>query len=187
MKLVVGLGNPGRAYEHTRHNAGWQVLEEFARRRGAAFRRSWCRPVQSAKATLDGAGPLLLVKPLTYMNLSGNVLPALMRPAGLTAKDLIVVADDVNLPLGKLRIRPQGSAGGHNGLKSVIERLGTEEFVRVRVGVGDKTEGQSLKEHVLERMGSGERQALAAAATRAADALECILVRGVDRAMNEFN
>ena len=187
MKLVVGLGNPGRAYEHTRHNAGWQVLDEFARRRGAAFRRSWCRPVQTAKTALEGAGNLLLAKPLTYMNLSGNVLPALMRPAGLAAKDLIVVADDVNLPLGKLRIRAQGGAGGHNGLKSVIERLGTEEFVRVRVGVGEQVEGKSLKDHVLERMGSEERQALAEAAARAADALECILVHGTAGAMNQFN
>ena len=187
MKLVVGLGNPGRAYEHTRHNAGWQVLDEFAKRRGATFRRSWCRPVQTAKAALDGVGNLLLAKPLTYMNLSGNVLPALMRPAGLAAKDLIVVADDVNLPLGKLRIRAQGSAGGHNGLKSVIAHLGSEEFVRVRVGVGEQEVGKDLKDHVLERMDPGERRALADAAARAADALECILVHGTDRAMNEYN
>ena len=187
MKLVVGLGNPGRAYEHTRHNAGWQVLDEFARRRKAAFRRSWRRPVQTAKAALDGAGNLLLAKPLTYMNLSGNVLPALMRPAGLAAKDLIVVADDVNLPLGKLRIRAKGSAGGHNGLKSVIERIGSEEFVRIRVGVGEQEEGKSLRDHVLERMDSGDRRALAETAARAADALECVLVRGVDVAMNQYN
>ncbi|HAL91816.1 MAG TPA: aminoacyl-tRNA hydrolase [Verrucomicrobia bacterium] len=187
MKLVVGLGNPGRAYEHTRHNAGWQVLDEFARRRGAALRRSWCRPVQTAKTAMEGVGNLLLAKPLTFMNLSGNVLPALMRPSGRAAKDLIVVADDINLPLGKLRIRPKGSAGGHNGLKSVIERLGTEEFVRVRVGVGEQEEGKSLKDHVLERMDAAERRALAEAAARATDALECILVHGTDRAMNEFN
>ncbi len=187
MKLVVGLGNPGRAYENTRHNAGWQVLDEFAKRRKAEFRRSWRRPIQSTKTLMEGVGPLLLVKPLTFMNLSGDVLPALMRPAGMTAKDLIVVADDVNLPLGKLRIRARGSAGGHNGLKSVIERLGTEEFVRVRVGVGDKEEGKSLKDHVLERMPSEERKSLAEAAARAADAVECILAQGVDSAMNRFN
>ena len=187
MKLVVGLGNPGRTYEHTRHNAGWAVLDEFAKRRGAGFRRSWRRPVQSAKTALEGAGSLLLVKPLTYMNLSGEVLPGLMRPAGLTAKDLIVVADDINLPLGQLRIRPKGGAGGHNWLKSVMEHLGTEAFVRVRVGVGEQEEGKSLKDHVLERMHSEERRALADAAVRAADALECILVHGVDSAMNQFN
>ena len=187
MTLVVGLGNPGRAYAHTRHNAGWQALDEFARRRDAGFRRSWRRPVQTAKAVLEGAGPLLLVKPLTYMNRSGDILPALMRPAGLAAKDLIVVADDIHLPLGQLRIRAKGSAGGHNGLKSVIERLGTEEFTRVRVGVGEQEEGKSLTEHVLERMDAAERRALAEAAARAADALECILVHGVDSAMNRFN
>ena len=121
------------------------------------------------------------------MNLSGTVLPGLMAPAGLTAKDLIVVADDINLPLGKLRIRAGGGAGGHNGLKSVIAHLGTEEFTRVRVGVGEQDEGQDLKDHVLERMDSGTRQALAAAAVRAADALECILLRGVDSAMNQYN
>jgi PTH1 family peptidyl-tRNA hydrolase len=187
MKLVVGLGNPGRTYEHTRHNAGWAVLDEFAKRRGAGFRRSWRRPVQSAKASMEGVGSLLLVKPLTFMNRSGEVLPGLMRPAGLSALDLIVVADDINLPLGKLRIRPKGSAGGHNGLKSVIERLGTEEFVRVRVGVGEQEEGKSLKDHVLERMDSEERRMLAGAVARAADALECMLAHGVDSAMNQFN
>jgi peptidyl-tRNA hydrolase, PTH1 family len=187
MKLVVGLGNPGRAYEHTRHNAGWAVLDEFARRRKAGFRRSWCRPVQLAKTAMEGVGNLLLAKPLTFMNRSGNVLPALMRPAGLTAKDLIVVTDDINLPLGKLRIRAQGGAGGHNGLKSVIERLGTEEFARVRVGVGEQEDGKSLKDHVLERMNSEERRALADAVSRAVDALECLLVHGVDSAMNQFN
>jgi peptidyl-tRNA hydrolase, PTH1 family len=187
MKLVVGLGNPGRAYEHTRHNAGWAVLDELAQRLGAGFRRSWRRPVQTAKAALEGVGNLLLVKPLTFMNLSGNVLPGLMRSAGLTAKDLIVVADDINLPLGKLRIRASGGAGGHNGLKSVIEHLGTEEFVRVRVGVGEQEEGKSLKEHVLERMNAEERRMLAEAVVRAADALESLLARGVDSAMNQFN
>ena len=187
MKLLVGLGNPGRAYEHTRHNAGWEVLDEFAKRRKAAFRRAWCRPVQTAKASLEGVGNLLLVKPLTFMNLSGNVLPGLMRPAGLTAKDLIVVADDINLPLGKLRIRSSGGAGGHNGLKSVIEHLGTEAFARVRVGVGEQEEGKSLKEHVLERMNAEERRMLAEAVARAADALECMLAHGMDRAMNQFN
>ncbi len=187
MKLVVGLGNPGRTYEHTRHNAGWWVLEELARRQGVAFRRSWRRPVQTAKSAMEGVGSLLLVKPLTFMNLSGKVLPALMRPGGLTVKDLIVVTDDINLPLGKLRIRPQGGAGGHNGLKSVIAHLGSEAFIRIRVGVGEQEEGQNLKDHVLERMSPAERRRLAESAERAADALECILRHGVDSAMNEFN
>lgn len=187
MKLVVGLGNPGRIYEHTRHNAGWRVLDEFARRRNARFRRSWCRPVQSAKTSMEGVGSLMLVKPQTFMNRSGNVLPGLMRKGGLTAKDLIVVTDDINLSLGRLRIRVRGGAGGHNGLKSVIARLGSEEFIRVRVGVGEQEEGKSLTEHVLNRMDAGERQVLAESAVRAADALECILAEGADSAMNRYN
>ena len=187
MKLLVGLGNPGRQYAHTRHNAGWEVLDEFARRRGAEFRRSWRRPIQSAKTALEGVGTLLLVKPLTYMNRSGSVLPALMAPAGLAAKDLIVVTDDVSLPLGKLRIRAKGSAGGHNGLKSVIAHVGSEDFVRLRIGVGEQKEGTSLEDHVLERMNAGERRSLAEAAGRAADALEDLLAHGVESAMNRYN
>lgn len=184
---MVGLGNPGRPYAHTRHNAGWQALDEFARRRGARFRRSWRRPVQTARTAMEGVGPLLLVKPLTYMNRSGDVLPDLMQPAGLTPRDLIVVADDVHLPLGRLRIRAKGGAGGHNGLKSVIERLGTEEFTRVRVGVGANSDGKTLTEHVLEPLAVPERRQLAEAAARAADAIECILAEGVGPAMNRYN
>ena len=187
MKLVVGLGNPGRAYAQTRHNAGWAVLDEVAQRYRAVFRRSWRHPLHSAKVSREGGEPLLLVKPLTYMNRSGTVLRALMRPAGLTVKDLIVVADDVNLPLGKLRIRPTGSAGGHNGLKSVIEHLGSEEFVRVRVGVGEQEPGRNLKDHVLERMSAGERQVLADAAIRAAEAVDHLITHSVDSAMNQYN
>lgn len=187
MKLVVGLGNPGRAYAQTRHNAGWAVLDEVAKRHQAVFRRSWRHPLQSAKVSPEGGEQLLLVKPLTFMNRSGTVLRALMRPAGLTVKDLIVVADDVNLPVGKLRIRPTGSAGGHNGLKSMIEHLGSEEFVRVRVGVGEQEQGRSLRDHVLERMSAGERQVLAEAAIRAADAVDYLLTHSVDSAMNHYN
>ncbi|MDR0993691.1 MAG: aminoacyl-tRNA hydrolase [Verrucomicrobiota bacterium] len=187
MKLVVGLGNPGRNYEQTRHNAGWLVLDEFAKRRGVAFRRSWRRPVQTAKVSMEGVGNLWLVKPMTFMNRSGDVLPALMQPAGLTAKDLIVVTDDINLSTGRLRIRAKGSAGGHNGLKSIISRLGTEDFVRVRIGVGEQEEGKSLVEHVLERMDARTRQMVSETAAKAADAVECILVHGVDVAMNQYN
>ena len=104
-----------------------------------------------------------------------------------SVKDLIVVADDVNLPVGKLRIRPTGSAGGHNGLKSIIEHLGSEEFVRVRVGVGEQEQGRSLTDHVLERMSAGERQVLAEAAIRAADAVDHLLTHSVDSAMNQYN
>ncbi len=187
MKLVVGLGNPGRNYDNTRHNAGWMVLDEFARQLGTTFRRSWRRPMQYAKTSMEGVGGLMLVKPMTYMNRSGDLLPALMQPAGLTAKDLIVVADDINIPAGTMRIRAKGGAGGHNGLKSIISRLGTEEFIRIRVGVGEQEQGKSLVDHVLEKMNSRERRLLEETAGRAAKALEDILLHGVDSAMNQYN
>lgn len=187
MKLVVGLGNPGRAYANTRHNAGWDVLDELAARHEVKFRRSWRRPVQLAKMALEGAGSLQLVKPLTFMNRSGTVLHGLMRPAGMTVKDLIVVTDDINLPLGKLRLRAHGGAGGHNGLKSVIAHVGSEDFIRLRVGVGEQETGRNLKDHVLEPLCADDRRALAESAARAADAVEHVLVHGVESAMNQYN
>lgn len=187
MKIVVGLGNPGRAYAETRHNVGWMVLDAFAARLGVRFRTSWRRPLQLAKTAIEGVGVLWLVKPMTFMNCSGDPLPGLMRPAGATARDLVVVVDDVHLPIGKMRIRASGSAGGHNGLKSLIERLGTEEFIRMRIGIGDKQGDETLTAHVLGRMDRTERETIAVAAERAVDAMECVLRDGVDHAMNQFN
>lgn len=187
MKLVVGLGNPGRAYANTRHNAGWMALDAFAAALGTSFRKNLFKPLFTAKASLEGAGNLLLVKPATYMNDSGNPLPALMRPMGATAKDVLVVVDDVNLPVGKLRIREGGSAGGHNGLKSVASHLGTEAFPRLRIGVGAKRDGETLTNHVLGRFGASERKEMDDAVERAAEAIRDILVNGTQHAMNQFN
>ncbi len=187
MKMAVGLGNPGRQYARTRHNAGWMVLDRFASKHGAEFRATGRAPAETARVSLEGAGNLLLVKPMTYMNCSGEVLPALMRPAGIEARDVVVVVDDVHLPAGKLRIRAQGSAGGHNGLKSVIEHLGTDAFTRIRVGVGEKAEGEDLADHVLETLKADDYAVLAEASERACDALEAVLTDGVDAAMNRYN
>lgn len=188
MKLAIGLGNPGRAYAGTRHNAGWMALDVMARRHGAVFHRAGLRPVQTAKLALEGAGAVALVKPLTYMNLSGTVLPALMRKSGATPADLVVVLDDVSLPLGTIRVRAGGSAGGHHGLESVIEHVGTQDVARIRVGIGTAArEGRDLKEYVLEPMSAAERDELEASAARAADALETLLRDGADKAMNEYN
>ncbi len=188
MKMVIGLGNPGRAYKATRHNAGWMVLDEFASRHGVRFHKAAFRPVETAKVSLEGVGTVLLVKPLTYMNLSGTVLPTLMRKNGVKPEDLVVVLDDVSLPLGKLRIRAGGSAGGHHGLESVIEHGGSSAVPRLRVGIltGER-EGRDLKDYVLEPMGQAELQQLADSAKRAADALDCLLVQGITPAMNGFN
>lgn len=187
MKLILGLGNPGRQYEHTRHNVGFEVVDELARRHTVEFRRSWRHPAAIARAATEEGLPLLLVKPRTYMNLSGTVLPGLFRRHGLAAADLIVVVDDVDLPPGKMRIRARGSPGGHNGLKSIVQSLGTEEFTRVRVGVGRNPAAGDMVRHVLGRLGKAERLLVDEVVPKAVDAVLMIMRDGVDKAMNVFN
>lgn len=186
MKLVVGLGNPGRKYEHTRHNVGFAVLDELARRAGVSFRRSWRFPAELAETTVGGT-PVLLVKPRTYMNRSGEAVGPLARKKGVAVADVVVVVDDMDLDAGRLRIRPGGSSGGHNGLKSIAEHVGAESFPRVRVGVGRPQAGQDRVDFVLGSLPPGEREAVRDAMGRAADAVAAVLEHGCDRAMNEFN
>ncbi|MFH0908806.1 MAG: aminoacyl-tRNA hydrolase [bacterium] len=197
MKLIVGLGNPGRAYEHTRHNVGFDVLDKLAGKGGAEFRKRLLSPVHTAEMRV-GSESLLLVKPQAFMNRSGPPVGALMRKRGVAPADLVVVVDDVDLSCGQLRIRARGSAGGHKGLKSVIEHVGTEEFVRIRVGVGRPAASASRKQadepgegdmvkHVLSRFAPDERDVIREAIERAADAVAHIVEYGVDKAMNEFN
>ena len=150
MKVVVGLGNPGKAYERTRHNVGFEVVDEMAGRLGVSFRRGWLTKLLQAKVRLAGE-EVLLVKPQTFMNLSGSAVASLVRRRQMEPGDLIVVLDDVELPLGQIRIRKKGGAGGHKGLQSVIQSIGTEEFVRVRLGIGPRPAGEELVEHVLTR------------------------------------
>lgn len=184
MKAVVGLGNPGLAYRNTRHNAGFMVVDLVADRLKAPIRR------RGPKALL-GEGRLddfrvILAKPQTYMNNSGEAVRALLDYYRLSPTDLLVVCDDVNLPLGRLRLRARGSAGGHNGLKSIIAHLGTEEFPRLRLGVGTPEPGEMV-DHVLGRFAKAERDLLREQVGRAADAVECFLQAGIDEAMNRFN
>lgn len=186
MKLVVGLGNVGRKYDHTRHNVGFAVVDELARRQGASFRRSWRFPADLAEVTLGGQA-VLLVKPRTYMNRSGEAAGPLARKKGVAVGDVVAVVDDVELEAGRLRIRRGGSAGGHNGLKSLIEHLGSQEFPRVRVGVGPVPSGGDRIAFVLGTFPAAERAAMADAVARAADAVEAALADGFDRAMNQFN
>jgi PTH1 family peptidyl-tRNA hydrolase len=157
MKTVVGLGNPGSKYEGTRHNVGFRVIEELARRMGADLRRSWRMPLRMAEGELTGAGPVRLVEPQTFMNASGEAVAALVRRKGLTAGDLVLVFDDVDLPVGRLRLRPGGGAGGHNGVRSVMEHLGGGTFGRVRLGVGRGAAEKDLVEHVLSGFTPTER------------------------------
>ena len=186
MKVVVGLGNPGKAYERTRHNVGFEVVDELAGRLDGSFRRGWLAKLQQARVRLAG-DEVLLVKPQTFMNLSGSAVATLMRRRQMEPGDLIVVLDDVELPLGQIRVRKKGGAGGHKGLQSVIQSIGTEEFVRVRLGIGPRPAGEELVEHVLTRFNAAEWKEVKAAAVKAADAVVKVLEAGPDRAMNEFN
>jgi PTH1 family peptidyl-tRNA hydrolase len=185
VKLIVGLGNPGPRYRDTRHNVGFAVLDELAARGGTAFGSS---PADALVARRRGEGrDVLLAKPLTFMNLSGRAVGELARYYRIDAAELLVVTDDVNLPAGRLRLRRGGSAGGHNGLKSIIECLGSDAFPRLRVGVGRGDPRRDLADHVLARVAPDEREILHEAALRAADACETFIAEGIDAAMNRFN
>ena len=184
MKLIVGLGNPGREYEHTRHNVGFQVTEELANRYRVTLKNHAKWKARAAKIAAIGDG-VLLAEPTTFMNLSGWAVREIAGFHKLTPADLLVVVDDADLPLGRLRMRTGGSAGGHNGLKSVIQELGTVEFPRLRVGVG-RQPGE-LKNHVLGRFSDDERAHIDAAVKRAADAAELFAKENILAAMNRYN
>jgi len=184
LKLIVGLGNPGREYEHTRHNVGFQVVEELAQRYHVTLKRraSWKARVAKIAEIDEG---VLLAEPTTFMNLSGWAVREIAAFHKLLPSDVLVVVDDADLPLGRLRLRTSGSAGGHNGLKSVIQELGTVEFPRLRVGVG--RQAGELKNHVLGRFSVDERTQIDAAVKRAADAAELFAKENILAAMNRFN
>jgi PTH1 family peptidyl-tRNA hydrolase len=184
--MVVGLGNPGRRYERSRHNVGFEVVDRLAADAGGAFRRRWRAKALVARVELAGQDAVL-VKPETYMNRSGFAVSTLLRRQGLGVDRLLVVVDDVDLDLGRLRIRAKGSAGSHNGLKSIVAALGSTEFARVRVGVGGKPEGGDMVDHVLRPMSSKERATLAETVVAATEAVEAVLREGLDWAMNKFN
>jgi PTH1 family peptidyl-tRNA hydrolase len=185
VKLVVGLGNPGDKYRETRHNAGFEVVDALAARHGLGFESSPAKAVQARWRRPDAVA--LFVKPLTFMNLSGEAVADLMRFYKVEAPDLLVVTDDVNLPLGRLRARASGSEGGHNGLRSVAQHLGTTEYARLRVGVGRGDMRLDLADHVLARFEADERSGIDEAITRAADAVERWLDDGLEKMMSIFN
>lgn len=184
MKLVVGLGNPGARYRDTRHNLGFMVLDVLAGRFGTALDREKHQALVAEAAV--GGVRLMLMKPLTYMNLSGASVAAAARNRVPDPGDILVVVDDVNLALGRLRLRAGGSAGGHNGLKSIIERLGSDGFHRLRLGVGPNG-GGDLVNHVLGRFRPEEREAVNGMVDRAADAVETWIADGIEAAMSRHN
>jgi len=181
-KVVVGLGNPGGKYAGTRHNVGFDVVDLLAERHGLA----WESAPADALLAKWRARAALVSKPLTFMNLSGQAVGDLLRFYKIDLSDLFVVVDDANLELGRLRTRPGGSAGGHNGLKSLIGLLGTEEFARLRVGVG-RGDRRDLADHVLAKFEPDERQIVADTVARSAEATELFLADGMAAVMNRFN
>lgn len=186
MKLIVGLGNPGRSYQMTRHNIGFLVLDELAVRAGISFRRGFRFPAETGRGIVGGER-VRLVKPRTYMNRSGQAVAPFLRKEGVAPSDLLVVYDDVALEWGRLRIREQGSDGGHNGIRSVMEASGTSAFVRIRVGIGPKPDKVSLSDYVLGPFSEAERTCVGDVVSRAADAVEMVCRSGTAAAMNSLN
>jgi PTH1 family peptidyl-tRNA hydrolase len=184
MKLIVGLGNPGAEYERTRHNVGWMVVEAFARK----FRIEIAKHEKNALTGTGrvAGGSVMVAKPLTYMNLSGDAVRLLVNAYLESTDDLIVVYDDIDLPLARLRIRPSGSSGTHNGMRSLVQTLGTERFPRLRVGIG-AADGGRLRDYVLDEFAAGEQPLVERAIGRAVDALVLFSRGDLKRAMNEFN
>ena len=188
MKVIAGLGNPGAEYANTPHSIGFEVVDALAREIGASWKNS--SSFNGTLATgLLGAVKVMLVKPLTFMNLSGNcVAPVLKYHNAKVAEDLLVVSDDIDLPVGKMRIRKGGSAGGHNGLKSVIERTGSPDFIRLRVGVGRTARTRAdVVGHVLGKFSPDDRTVMDEVVAEAVKAVETIELNGTEIAMNRYN
>ncbi len=186
MFLIAGLGNPGRQYEGTRHNVGFDVIDTLVQKynipqSGVKFNAMY------GKGTIEGR-KIILMKPLSYMNLSGGPVQEMAAYFKIEKEtNLIVIHDDIDLKPGQLRIRKQGSAGGHNGMKDIINRLGSEQFLRIRIGVGARPEGQDLADYVLSRFAMEDRTKVDEAIRDAADAVVLTITEGVDAAMNTYN
>jgi PTH1 family peptidyl-tRNA hydrolase len=183
MKVIAGLGNPGQKYAGTRHNVGFEVVDVLVARHGLSWESA---PADALMARWRSAQTLLL-KPLTFMNLSGHAVADVLRYFKVDVGDLLAIVDEVQLELGRLRTRPNGSAGGHNGLKSLIQQLGTDRFARLRIGVGRGDARRDLADHVLASFDRNERPSIDEAIARAADAAELFVAEGIEPVMNRFN
>ena len=190
MYLIAGLGNPEKKYIGTRHNTGFAAVEALCEKLGGLkLNETKFQGVYTKARVMTPAGPeqLIIVKPLTYMNLSGNCIAPLANFYKIPAEQVIVVSDDINLAVGRMRIRKGGSAGGHNGLKSIIQCLGTDQFPRVRVGVGQKPEYMDLADYVLAKFDRNDAAVMATTYDAVADAILDIVNQGVEHAMNHYN
>lgn len=185
MKLVLGLGNPGRQYQRTRHNVGFLVVDRVASEHRVPVSR---KKYRSLIGELQAGGEkVLLVKPQTFMNRSGDAVRELFRYLEVKTQDLVVIHDDLDLPFGRIRIRSRGGGGGHRGVLSVLEALGEENFFRVRVGIGRPPAGVDPTEYVLRSFSTAEAERLGEVVARAGDAVRCLLEEGLQRAMERFN
>ena len=183
--LVVGLGNPGQKYEHTRHNMGFLTVDLMAEKQGVKLNKV---KFKSAYNIMNFAGcKCLVMKPQTYMNLSGEAVREAAQFYKISPQRVLVIYDDVSLPVGKLRVRPSGSAGGHNGIKNIIAHLGTQEFPRIKIGTGAPGEGGDMIDWVIGVPSQAERKILVESFERAVEAAECIISDGCQKAMNRFN
>ena len=185
MKIVVGLGNPGQNYSSTRHNVGFLAVEELGRRLGPGAkerrRNAWIEKLSSE------TGPVLLMRPRTYMNRSGSAVQQLLEAEEAGVAELLVICDDLYMPFGSLRLRTGGSHGGHNGLRSIIDCLGTADFARLRIGIGPVEDDQDHADFVLEPFSRDEAERLPGIVDRAADCIATMLAEGIKTAMNRFN
>ena len=192
MKLIVGLGNPGRDYVNNRHNVGFKCIDLFAREHAIPLTQRGARSKLGTGEVADTR--IVLAKPQTFMNLSGDAVTALVHRYQLSPEDMLVVYDDLDLPLGKIRIRKKGSSGGHKGLKSIIAHLGTQDFPRIRVGIAPSEGSDSAAapevdavEHVLSDFTEEEKTVMCEVYLKVAAAIECILTEGIAAAMNKYN
>ena len=185
MKLIVGLGNPTNKYEGTRHNVGFDVIDKMADEYGIGLDVIKHKGMYG-KGKIDGQ-TVILLKPMTFMNLSGESVSQVASYYKIASSDIIVVYDDINLDVGRLRVRGKGSAGGHNGIKSIIAHLGSDKFKRIKFGVGDKPKNWDLADWVLGKFPTEEYATLREANKKACEAVECILTDGIESGMNKYN
>jgi PTH1 family peptidyl-tRNA hydrolase len=187
MRAIIGLGNPGLRYKWNRHNIGFHIIDLLAKAHKIKLKKDKLLPAINGQGKIAGE-EIILFKPTTYMNRSGLAVKGLQEFYSISSKDILVVSDDIDLPWGKLRIRQNGSAGGHNGVKSIIAELSTTNFPRVRIGVGRPVHHAGcVVEHVLSNFGLEERKELREYCARAGDAIFAILKNGIESAMNKFN
>lgn len=186
MKVVIGLGNPGEQYRNTRHNIGFEVIDALAARKKVRFRRGWGYCADIAKYR-EGDEQVWLVKPKTFMNRSGITVAAFLKKKRIALDDVIIVYDDIDLDLRRIRVRSKGSGGSHNGMKSILEATNSPKFPRIRVGVGRPAADESLIDFVLGVFSDSEAGDLSAVVAGAVDAAECIIHSGAIAAMNQFN